>query len=151
MQIDQIQHSGDTQIRVQLDLYAVDDYARAMQEGSTFPPVDVFFDGAVYWLADGFHRIEAARTIGRNTIEATIHQGSKRDAILFAIDINRGYGVRLTQKDKRRAVELLFKDEVLRNESDSEIGRRCGVDHKTVAGMRESILGNSQDRSVKSK
>ena len=34
-----------------------------MEEGAIFPPVTVFFDGEHFWLADGFHRVQAAETI----------------------------------------------------------------------------------------
>lgn len=145
LRIDQIQHAGDTQIRVQLDLYAVNDYVRAMQDGETFPPVDIFFDGDTYWLADGFHRVESTKRLGRDTIAATIHQGGKRDAILFAIDTNQRYGVRLSNKDKQNMVKMFLTDEVWAEWSDREIGRRCGVDHKTVSAHRESIWGISPD------
>ena len=32
-----------------------------MVEGAEFPPLIVFFDGATYWLADGFHRYYGAQ------------------------------------------------------------------------------------------
>lgn len=149
MQIDQIQHTGDTQIRVQLDYLAVEDYARAMQEGSIFPPIDVFFDGSVYWLGDGFHRIESATRLDLDTIEAKIHQGGRREAILFAIDKNQRYGVRLTTRDKQRIVKLFLNDEVWVELSDREIARRCGVSHQTVVNYRDSICQFLTDRESK--
>lgn len=145
MKISQIQHTGDTQIRVQLDLYAVEDYARAMQDGDVFPPIDVFFDGVVYWLANGFHRVEASSQIGRDTIAARIYQGGKSEAIAFAVDENRRYGVRLSTKDKQRAVKLFLEDEKLAELSNVEIAKRCGVSHTTVNRHRESILNIVQD------
>ncbi len=33
----------------------VAEYAEAMLDGAKFPPVIVYRDGAVHWLADGYH------------------------------------------------------------------------------------------------
>ncbi len=30
------------------------DYAEDMAAGATFPPVEVYYDGSIYWLADGY-------------------------------------------------------------------------------------------------
>jgi hypothetical protein len=35
-------------------------YAEDMAAGAVFPAIVLFFDGAEYWLVDGFHRILAA-------------------------------------------------------------------------------------------
>jgi hypothetical protein len=32
-------------------------YAEMMREGAKFPPIELFFDGCDYWLADGYHGI----------------------------------------------------------------------------------------------
>jgi len=146
MRIDQIQHAGDTQIRMQLDFYAVDDYVRAMQEGDVFPPVDVFFDGETYWLADGFHRIDATGKLNKDTISATVHEGSKRDAILFAVDKNRRYGVRLSNKDKQRMVKMFLTDEVLAEQSNYEIAKRCSVSESLVRTTRNFIYVLNVDK-----
>jgi len=149
MKISQIQHAGDTQIRVQLDLYAVEDYARAMRDGEAFPPVDVFFDDDNYWLADGFHRIEASEQLGKTTISANVHQGSKRDAILFAIDTNRRYGVRLKNQDKQKMVKMFLEDEIWQGWSNVEIANKCGVDQSTVKRHRDSIICIAKDAKPK--
>jgi hypothetical protein len=113
-----------------------------------FPPVVVFYDGADYWLADGFHRVAAMRawadqhTPGgarQATIAAEVRQGTRRDAILYACGTNATHGLQRTQSDKRRAVETLLRDPEWRQWSDREIGRRCAVDHKTVARVRQEI------------
>jgi hypothetical protein len=53
---------GETQARERLDRQVVADYAEAMTEGATFPPVVLFFDGDEgFYIGDGFHRIHAAQ------------------------------------------------------------------------------------------
>jgi site-specific DNA-methyltransferase (adenine-specific) len=59
------------------------------------------------------------------------------------VGANSEHGVRRTNRDKRTAVELLLKDAEWAGKSDRWIAERCGVDHKTVAAIRESQLGNS--------
>jgi hypothetical protein len=72
------------QMRVEMRPETANDYAIEMLDGATFPPVVVFDDGTDLWLADGFHRVEAARKIDREEITAEIRQGTARDAILMA-------------------------------------------------------------------
>lgn len=51
------------------------------------PPVTVFdIDGRLL-LADGYHRVEAARRLGRDTVKADVQRGSRRDALRFAVDL----------------------------------------------------------------
>jgi len=42
------------QPRVTMDFGMVEEFAADMLRGDAFPPIDVFFDGEVYWLADWF-------------------------------------------------------------------------------------------------
>ena len=68
---------GDTQTRVAIDLGTVNRYAELMADGVNLPPVDIYVDEhGVHWLADGYHRIEAAESCGKTEIDATIHTGS---------------------------------------------------------------------------
>lgn len=134
-----IRVDGGTQPRAWLDPRIVDDYSQAMEGGAVFPPVTVYNDGNQYWLADGFHRVKAARGIGRSTIDADVYQGTRRDAILHSVGANATHGLRRTNADKRRAVETLLRDDEWAKWSDSEIGRRCAVHHSTVARIRADL------------
>jgi ParB-like chromosome segregation protein Spo0J len=51
----------------------------ALRRGETLPPVVVRFDGENYWLQDGFHRVEAVLSLGREEIEAEVRPGTLAD------------------------------------------------------------------------
>ncbi len=100
---------GGAQMREEMKPDVVRDYADDMAAGAIFPPVVVYHDGSSYWLADGFHRVAAARKIERETFDAEVREGGDRDAILHGIGSNASHGLRRTQADKRRAVERLLR------------------------------------------
>lgn len=130
---------GGTQPRAQLDMVTLIEYTEAMQNGATFPPVTVYYDGAAYWLADGFHRLHAAQEAGRDTLAADVKQGTRRDAVLYSVGANAAHGLRRTNADKRRAVETLLSDVEWQQWSNQEIARRCAVSPSTVAAVRTDL------------
>lgn len=148
LNLNAIRIDGGTQSRVEINNEAVSDYAEAVKVGIEFPPVIVFHDGADHWLADGFHRFHAHKQAGKASIPADIRAGTVRDAILFSLGANCTHGLRRSNADKRKAVQTLLADPEWAEWSDSKIAQACGVDHKTVAAHRASILGNSQDASA---
>ena len=115
------------------------EYGLSLIGGAVFPPVVVFYDGAEYWLADGFHRRAAFERTNQRDILAHVEQGTRRDAMLYAVGANANHGLRRTNADKQRAIDTLLRDEEWRTWSDSEIARRVGVDHKTVGGRRRAL------------
>lgn len=146
IKLDKIRIDGGTQSRVAIDQLAVEDYAEAMTNGAKLPPATVFFDGAEYWLADGFHRFHAHRKIGALNLDADLREGTQKDAMLFSYGANQNHGLRRSTADKQKTIRGMIAD--FGDWSDSKIGRHVGVDHKTVAAHRPPILGNSQDASV---
>jgi len=125
------------QSRAAINAATVAEYAEAMGEGDdAFPPVRVFHDGTAYWLADGFHRYAAAKKASLFSIRAEIQSGDRRDAILFAVGANVAHGLRRTNADKTRAVDILLKDPEWFAWSNREIARRCGVDEGLVRKRR---------------
>ena len=136
--IARVRIDGGTQVRADVDPTTVTTYAEDMIAGAVFPPIVVFHDGQDHWLADGFQRVAASKQAGILDIAATIHSGTRRDAVLFACGANADHGLRRTNEDKRRAVEVLLRDPEWARWSDREIGRMCKVDHKVVSRLRTS-------------
>lgn len=145
--INEIEISGGTQQREKINDEVVAEYAHAMKSGAEFPPVIVFSDGARNWLADGFHRWHAARSISMTEIQAKISSGTQRQAILFSAGANNEHGIRLTNADKRRAVGILLADKEWSKWSDREIASHCGVTHPFVSKLRpnNNIETNSKE------
>ena len=115
----------------------INDYARALQAGAQFPPVtafDVVNKGLL--LADGFHRLSAHRRIKRTEILAEVREGTWLEAFMFAREHNMRHGYRLNRAEVQNAIRDYLRHEDLQGMSDREIGRRLGVDHKTVAAQR---------------
>jgi len=154
-----IRTDGGTQPRVGIDMEVVREYAEAMNQGATFPPVTVYYDGSKYWLADGFHRVKAAFLAAEGKpaldkrsikIEAEVLQGTRRDAILHSVGANAQHGLRRTNADKRRSVLTLLRDDDWQQWSDREIARRCGVHWDTVGKIRKEMSPSETDSEHKS-
>jgi len=142
--IESIRIDGGTQSRVRIDPETVADYADAMQGGAEFPPVIVYYDGNQYWLADGFHRLQAwvSAWPERTGIPAEVRQGDRREAVLHSVGANDAHGLRRTNEDKRRAVLRLLEDAEWGAWSDREIARRCNVSDKTVGQIRKTLTAD---------
>jgi transposase-like protein len=135
----EIRLDGGTQSRAALSPDTVSEYSALYRDGRALPPVTVFYDGTTYWLADGFHRCAGANEAGMDALPAEIQQGTQRDAILYSVGANTKHGLPRTNADKRRAVELLLRDDEWSQKSDRWIAERCGVHHETVAKWRPSF------------
>ena len=132
---------GGAQMRVEMKPDVVREYADDMAAGAVFPPVVIYHDGTDFWLGDGFHRVEAARKLGRESIDAEVLDGDVRQAVLHGIGSNASHGLRRTQADKRQAIERLLRDEEWTKWSNRKIAKVAKVDHKTVAKIRRELLG----------
>ncbi|ARV58924.1 hypothetical protein BZZ01_10010 [Nostocales cyanobacterium HT-58-2] len=137
--------NGGTQSRAKLNWDVIAEYAEAIKLNAVFPPILVFFDGNNYWLADGFHRLHATKKAGRQEIAVEIRQGSRRDALLYSVGANANHGLRRSNADKRRAVEIMLRDEEWNHWSNREIAKRCSVSEFMVRQMREAICDKNAD------
>ena len=145
-----IRIDGGTQSRASLSESTIDEYAEAIANGATFPPVTIFHDESSYWLAEGFHRFHAHDRAGRESIACDIRQGTRRDAVLFSAGANAEHGLRRSNEDKRRAVMTLLGDNEWREWSDREIARRCGVSDRFVNGLRPTVICEYSQIDLKS-
>jgi len=147
--ISSIRRDGGTQPRDHVSLEVAKDYAEGIADGAKFPPVTVFYDGTEYWLADGFHRVEAHDLLGLTEIDADVQQGTRREAVLFSVGANAAHGYRRSNMDKRRAVVTLLNDPEWAQWSDREIARRCHVGRDLVGSLRPKPVTVGTDSQVR--
>jgi uncharacterized ParB-like nuclease family protein len=143
-----IRTDGGTQPRSTILRDVVEEYAAAMADGAKFPAITVFYDGAEYWLADGFHRLAATEAAGREKINCDVRQGTRRDAVLHSVGANAAHGMRRTNEDKRRAVRVLLEDARVRR---ARPRRRHAPGDWAVGAERVcggQMLGRAPGRSV---
>jgi protein gp37 len=136
--LDVLTLDSDVQPRDTMSSEIIKEYAGLYREGHTLAPIVVFQSGIDYWVADGFHRVSAARQAGLTEIHADVQEGRKRDAIFYACSSNT-HGKARTTADKRRAIMRLLDDGEWQGMSDREIARHCGVDTKTVSKHRRTL------------
>lgn len=136
---------SDLQPRAMITESIVEEYAEAMSNGSSFPPITVFSDGEKNWLADGYHRFHAARKAGLDKISAEFRTGTKLDALKYALSANTKHGLRRSQEDRKRAVLIALRE--FGSHSNREIARMVSVDDKTVAKYRTESNGNALRRN----
>ena len=128
-------NTRDLQTRAALNEDTVGDYAEAMERGDKFPAVTVFTDGENYYLADGFHRVEALRRIGQKSVMAELQDGDYKAALLYALKANSTHGLRRTNADKRHALEMAWnaREHLFGGEpSQNLLADTCGISRQTV-------------------
>lgn len=140
---------GGTQSRVELCQATISEYTESIRSAIEMPPITAFWDGSVYWLADGFHRFHAHRHAGAMEISANIHTGTMRDAILFSVGANANHGLRRTNEDKRRAVTTLLNDDEWATWSNEAVARACNVSPHTVASVKGAISANAEIAAIR--
>jgi hypothetical protein len=96
----------ELQPRAAIDRTVLENYVQLLVDGVRFPPVVVFQDAAVFWLADGFHRWHSRKVLDLEDIEAEIVDGSRLDALLYSLSANSRHGLQRGAKDYRRAYNI---------------------------------------------
>jgi len=133
------------QPRIEINSEVIQEYAEVWKDGAGFPPITVYSDGNEYWLSHGWHRVLSAKVAHIQEIEADVKPGTLRDAILNSVGVNFDNGMRRTNADKRRAVEILLKDPEWAKWSDREIARQAKVSQPLVSDMRPFYLKELSD------
>ena len=134
LKLSSIEMDTSIQCRASIDTATVSEYAERMTEGDAFPPVVVYGTAQKCWIADGWHRIMAANQIGLLDIEATVIPGGRIDALKAALSANSAHGIRRTNQDKRRAVEIALRE--FGKLSTAALSDLCGVSRPFVESLR---------------
>jgi hypothetical protein len=128
------------QVREREDEEVVKDYAEKLDAGVELPPIVLFYDGSMLLIADGFHRLAAAKLNGNTQIPAYLHAGGRSAAVRHALQANVTHGLRLTSADKRRKVALALAEYPAL--SDAQIAEICAVSGSLVRTFRISFVKN---------
>jgi hypothetical protein len=83
LRIDDLLANAPVDPEAQLDVHRVERYSRMID---TLLPV-VFATPEGMLLADGYHRVAAARVRGLETVEAEVRRGSRHDALRYAATV----------------------------------------------------------------
>lgn len=145
LKIADIRAERDMQPRCKMDDETVKDYAENFDE---LPPVEVAYDGTDYWLWEGWHRLDGAIEAGKDEIEANVEEGTRDDAAWWALTANAKNGLRRTNEDKHRAVELALRHKWGQEMSTSDIAKHCRVTRQFAAAVRKEL---EKDGSVPEK
>lgn len=146
VELEKIELDPTAQPRVNINMEIVDEYAAEMKAGADFPPVEVVWNSETdkYWLWDGFHRVMAARQVGQLWLMANVATGSREDAQWKAYSANAAHGLRRTNADKRRVVELALLHRNGAEHSNRQIARHCGVSLSLVNIVRKDLEASEQ-------
>jgi hypothetical protein len=138
------------QTRAAMDQTAIEEYIDAIRVAGCwpFPPIKIVSQ----YLVDGFHRIEAAQRVAadpktsvelRKSLQSIPCERVSVDltvdnipmlALQHALAANHTHGLRRSNADKRRAVELALKSWI--DKSDREIATLTGTSHPFVGRVR---------------
>ena len=131
--VEKVQTEG-LQARAAVNLDVVREYAEAVTTGGvTLPPIVVFRDELKnLWVGDGIHRLAAARSIGQKTIAVDVRDGTRVDALRFALGANGLHGLRRTSADKAHAVKMAYEHRA-----------ELGLPDVPSAGLISQIVGVS--------
>jgi hypothetical protein len=129
------------QQRQRMDPATVEEYTQLYREGRDLGRITVFADKAAgcFWLADGFHRCEAATQAGLTTLPAVVYPGARREALLYATSCNL-HGKARSNADKKKSVLSLLQDAEWGLWSDNHIAKHTGVSQPFVSQLRKSLL-----------
>jgi len=134
-----IRTDGETQARVSLSQETIKRYADLMADGVEFTPVTVFYDGAEYWLADGFHRYFATKSNGELEIDADVKDGTVEDAILHSFSANGTHGLPRAPEDTRNIVSRILAHPKWKSWTDTTIAKHIHSSPSTVGRIRRSL------------
>jgi hypothetical protein len=142
VRLDQLVLTPELQVRVRLDPHLVSQYEQIFrevpEEQCTCPPISVYLHNGSYVVADGFHRVTAARRAGRTSLNAYVRNGTMEEAWMYGMEQNLRYGMQYSREDKQKIVTWFLDHPRYGSYSSRDIAALCGnmIPHSTVANIR---------------
>lgn len=141
------------------DSETVTRYCDAYRTGAVMPPIIVFQEAGTerYIVADGHHRLDAARQAGIKEIEVDLREGDETAALEFALSCNAEHGLPRKQPDIKLAYRRLRENPELcdRYRTNRERADLLRVSERTISNLeaewREEPGGGAQAQQEKAK
>src|SRR5581483_933117 len=124
-----------------LDLGHVSRLQALLKDVGDLYPIVVFHNPARgrHLIADGFHRFEAYRREGRDSIPAYQVEGDESDALDYCTSCNRLALLIRSRKDIRKAVQMLLAEDHWFRREDKDIATHVGCGPITVSSARRAF------------
>ncbi|EHR52441.1 putative transcriptional regulator [Saccharomonospora marina XMU15] len=113
-------------------------YVRTLADVEDGVPA-IVVDSATKRVIDGMHRLRAAALRGQKFIDAVLFDGSREDAFVLAVCLNRAHGLPLSPEDRRKAAVRIIGSHP--TWSDRAIADIAGLSSKTVGSLRRNTAG----------
>ena len=138
IRIEDIDLEGSPRVRVQENADVILEYKDVYLSGNQMPNLHVFRVGKRYLLADGRHRLIAARRAEVESIRCYVHEGSEEACLMFALGCNAKHGVRRTHEDLRFVVHIALTR--FPQWSDRLIAENVRVSPTFVGSVRSALV-----------
>ncbi len=134
------------QVRVEgLDEERVENYAQLLRDGQILPAIKVFQIEGKFYVVDGFHRLEAHRRAGLDTIECLIEQGTFEQAFDLAAEENLRHGLGLSDDSKKHLLEHYSQPgRKWHTASTRVIAAELQVGHSTISRWKAQLYQMGQ-------
>jgi uncharacterized ParB-like nuclease family protein len=144
IRVDQISTSGGTQSRVAITESVVKEYMTDIQDGEILPPLEVHYDGKVYWLVDGFHRLEAYKRLGHERVPCDVTRSTLEKAQWASYGANKAHGLRRTIADKRKCTRDAIAHPMSKNLTDRKLAEHLGVSNTFISNIKAESKTKTQ-------
>jgi hypothetical protein len=131
------------EMRVKMNVGKVRQYADEKKRGAHFPPPVVFCNHEeVYWVGDGFHRIEADVMNKEKEIAVDVRKGGLKEAIMWNLRANReSQGLPFRQGDITKAVKYMLLSPMFKEYTRTQIAEIVGCTSGMVSRVAIDRLG----------
>ena len=140
-----------TMVRAEMNKDAIKACAERWKEGKGNPfvdapePIKLFVDADnKYWVGDGRHRIAGADDAGRTHVDAIVEDGTKMDALTYALKCNTENGTSFTPRDNTLRIKKAHA--VNAGWSDTKMAKELKIPLSTVSRVRLKLV--SKDTQV---
>jgi len=141
--IKDLEYDPEVMARSSVNPSWVEKYVSDIENGAEFPPIETLDTGCDLYLIDGNLRVNAFLKLGKTTIQAIVHKGTRRDAILLSCKANTNHGKRRTGGEAKKKILALFMDREWHQWSATVIAEQCNVSRQYVNRIKKELTGTS--------